>query len=108
MKGIRRSTLVVVTVVLGLLLAPGAGSTIGPSSETQMASAIPVLQAAGPVSHEMSSTDSQTCSQSQRDQAAAGGNPCKACPKNLAPGCTRVSCDPCCFQCPGEPFLRCL
>jgi len=108
MKGIRRSMLVVVTVVLGLLLAPGAGSTIGPSYETQMDSGIPMLQAAGLVSHEMNFTDSKTCSLAQYDQAAAGGNPCKSCPKNLAPGCTRVSCDPCCFQCPGEPFLRCL
>ena len=39
---------------------------------------------------------------------AQGGNPCKTCSRNLAPGCTRVSCDPCCFQCPNEPFLRCL
>lgn len=39
---------------------------------------------------------------------AQGGNPCKSCPKNLAPGCTRVSCDPCCFQCPNDPFLCCL
>jgi len=107
MKGIRRSTLVVVTVVLGLLLAPGARSTMGPSYETQMSSGNPMVQA-GVVSNEMNFADGETCSQAQYHQAAAGGNPCKSCPKNLAPGCTRVSCDPCCFQCPGEPFLRCL
>lgn len=33
---------------------------------------------------------------------------CHDCPTSLLPGCTRISCDPCCFHCPGEPFNRCL
>lgn len=110
MKRIRGSMLVIATIVTGLLLAPGAASTIGPSPEVQIASGIPVLQTAELASHEMALTDCETSMQPQYEQAAGGGgNPCnKSCPKSLAPGCTRVSCDPCCFRCPGEPFLRCL
>jgi hypothetical protein len=52
----------------------------------------------------------------QPDQAACSdpfGNGtevkgCHDCPTSLLPGCTRLSCDPCCFHCPGEPFNRCL
>ena len=33
---------------------------------------------------------------------------CHDCPTSLLPDCTRISCNPCCFHCPGEPFNRCL
>ncbi len=33
-------------------------------------------------------------------------NTCHSCPKFK--GCTRVSCDPCCYQCVGDPITRCL
>jgi hypothetical protein len=33
---------------------------------------------------------------------------CHDCPKSLLPDCTRISCIPCCFHCPGDPFNRCL
>lgn len=36
-------------------------------------------------------------------------NACHDCPKNIpGEGCTRVSCDPCCYRCAGDPILRCL
>ena len=40
--------------------------------------------------------------------AAAPDPACEGCPKRI-PGeqCTRISCDPCCYRCSGEPVPRC-
>jgi hypothetical protein len=38
---------------------------------------------------------------------AGGGGSCPDCPKNLPGGCSRASCDPCCYRCVGDPVLRC-
>jgi hypothetical protein len=32
---------------------------------------------------------------------------CQDCPAKRD-GCGRVSCNPCCYRCPGDPILRCL
>lgn len=49
------------------------------------------------------------CIEAEAAEAAAAPYPaCDACPKRI-PGepCTRVSCEPCCYRCSGEPVLRC-
>ena len=103
MKAIHNLTVLMVAVGIGLLLASGGGAGIAPSAEPQTASELTSPPAAC-ASDEVDFA--QNGSQVRPEQV--NGNPCKSCPKSLAPGCTRVSCDPCCFQCPGEPFLRCL
>ena len=42
------------------------------------------------------------------EDMAPGGNPCKNCKRpNGKHGCARLSCDPCCCVCQGEPLPRC-
>lgn len=58
-----------------------------------------------------SSTAQQVDSPKRECTAAAGpgdatAQSCQNCPKKLD-GCGRVSCDPCCYRCPGDPILRC-
>ena len=48
----------------------------------------------------------------QTDLIASAASPpdpaCANCPKRI-PGepCTRISCDPCCYRCSGDPIPRC-
>jgi hypothetical protein len=47
----------------------------------------------------------QECSASPEGEEPTS-QPCPGCaPKH--DGCGRVSCDPCCYRCPGDPILRC-
>lgn len=105
MVRIRISTVAIVTVAVMLLVVVGTQTTkaSNPGAQTAAGNATLQTEPSGP-----QGAEPETCSTVEQAGAAAGGNPCKDCPKNLAPSCTRVSCDPCCFRCPGEPFLRCL
>lgn len=47
----------------------------------------------------------QECSALSRGEGPTSQS-CQGCsPKH--DGCGRVSCDPCCYRCPGDPILRC-
>ena len=48
------------------------------------------------------------CIEAEAAEAVAPDPACDGCPKRI-PGepCTRVSCEPCCYRCSGEPVLRC-
>lgn len=42
------------------------------------------------------------------ENMAPGGNPCKDCKRPQGGhGCARLSCDPCCWVCQGEPLPLC-
>lgn len=32
---------------------------------------------------------------------------CSGCKPSIGGSCSRVSCDPCCYRCPGSPILLC-
>lgn len=58
------------------------------------------------------STSADTClidaGASEPMLAPPGGNPCKSCRQSPAGDrCQRISCDPCCWECPGEPYPIC-
>ena len=55
---------------------------------------------------EQQGPDQAACSDPFGNGAEVKG--CHDCPTSLLPECTRISCVPCCFHCPGEPFNRCL
>lgn len=106
MRRIRTSALVIALLALAFLVlaSPQASKASGPGETaiTGNPQAHPELFSppeAGP-------TENAACSAASENEMAV--NPCKDCPKSLAPGCSRVSCDPCCFRCPGDPILRCL
>lgn len=107
MTKIRIPALVFVMTALILLTAIGNHTSRASNPAAPTSAGSPSLQIEPSNPEAASLPEGEACS-TVRQGTAAGGNPCKDCPKNLAPGCTRVSCDPCCFRCPGEPFLRCL
>ena len=108
MKRIRTSTLVIVMLALAFLVIVGTQTSKASGSGGPAATGNPTMQAEPSTPPGAAPAEGKKCSAPARGEVAAGGNPCKSCPRDLAPGCTRVSCDPCCFRCPGDPFIRCL
>ena len=46
--------------------------------------------------------------ESATEEGKPGGNPCKGCKRPAGGhGCARLSCDPCCWVCQGEPLPLC-
>jgi hypothetical protein len=100
----------IVTVALAVVVSGGPAAPTDSGQDSQAAIANPSASGSDLLTPASIAAENGPCTASHPswDASAAGANPCKSCPKSLAPGCARVSCDPCCFQCPGEPFLRCL
>ena len=98
MKGIK-SVMLLLAGVAALALVHPVPSQEGAGTGPQAA-----LTTSGSIDQ---STDSRTgeCS-APRPAGDAVSQSCQNCPRKLE-GCGRVSCEPCCFRCPGDPILRC-
>jgi hypothetical protein len=107
MRTLRASALMIAALTLAALVfvSPPAGKASGSGEVALLGS--PQAHSQPTFAPVAESTPSSACS-AEAGEAPSSANPCHSCPKSLLPACTRVSCEPCCFQCPGEPFLRCL
>ena len=106
MRRPRIPAVAIVAVTLALLVAAGFQTKTLSGSHAPAAAGAPTLQNGASPSPERALPEGEKCAAEQN--GTTGHNPCKSCPTSLLPNCTRLSCDPCCFQCPGEPFIRCL
>ena len=67
---------------------------------------------AGITQPDLASVDAQ-CDQNASTLAAdgflmaKGPKKCEGCAATIGNSCTRVSCNPCCYSCPGQPYLVC-
>jgi hypothetical protein len=87
--------------VIALLLA-GVAAVAAGVGWTQQGDQLAV---AGTVAEHQSEAAVQECSVSEQGEEPKAQS-CQGCaPKH--DGCGRVSCDPCCYRCPGDPILRC-
>jgi hypothetical protein len=100
------------SLIIAMLLCAGlmfAGSQeLLASKETKSQ---PVLTAADIA--KLAAEASLTCEandQSQSLESSDGdkmGPPCKDCPRKNGGQCTRISCEPCCYACVGQPLPVC-
>ena len=87
--------------VIALLLVGVAAVAVG-VNWTQQGEQLAV---AATVADRQSDVAAQECSASPQGDEPTSQS-CQGCaPKH--DGCGRVSCDPCCYRCPGDPILRC-
>src|SRR5262245_55773658 len=105
MTKFRVSALVIVAVTVMLTSNIEFDTSVSPDA------GVPALiDAASPWTGEFTAPDmgGDECGGSIGDSEDRSANPCKGCPKGVLPGCIRLSCEPCCFKCPGEPAQICL